>query len=133
MSSVQTKEINGVDVTDQSRWYDSAEIKNLNQSQAGRKVLNKIMSDKKRHQRHKDKIDKIKSNKRRRVKSVTSKPQDDKSVLTEQDKRVVAAVITGMNNSNRQNASMTGRVVQTNRNSVSTGSVVTYDHLGNPL
>ena len=54
-------------------------------------------------------------------------------MLTEQDKRVVAAVITGMNNSNRQNASMTGRVVQTNRNSISTGSVVTYDHLGNPL
>jgi len=99
-------------------------------------VLSKIMGDKKRHQRHKDKIDKIKSNKKRRVKSVASKPQDDKSVLSAQDKRVVAAVITGMNNSNRHNgsnATMSGRVIRTNRNNVSADSVVTYDHLVNPL
>ena len=97
------------------------------------------MGDKKRHQRHKDKIDKIRSSKRRRVKSVksvTPKTQDDKSVLSEQDKRVVAAVITGMNNSTRSNnanASMSGRIIRTNRNSVNADSVVTYDHLGNPL
>ena len=99
-------------------------------------MLSKIMGDKKRHQRHKDKIDKIKSNKRRRIKSVASKPQDDKSVLSEQDKRVVAAVITGMNNSNRHNNSnafMSGRVIRTNRTSVSADSPITYDHLGNPL
>jgi len=94
------------------------------------------MGDKKRHQRHKEKINKIKSNKKRRIKSVTSKPQDDKSVLSEQDKRVVAAVITGMNNSNRHNnanTSMSGRVIRTNINSVSADSAITYDHLGNPL
>ena len=94
------------------------------------------MGDKKRHQRHKDKIDKIKSNKKRRVKSVASKPQDDKNVLSEQDKRMVAAVITGMNNSHRHNgsnASMSGRVIRTNKNSVSADSVITYDHLGNPI
>ena len=36
ISSVNTKEINGVDITDITRWYDSSEIKKLNQSQAGR-------------------------------------------------------------------------------------------------
>ena len=131
-----TKEVNGVDISDLTRWYDSAEIKKLNESQTGRRVLSKIMGDKKRHQRHKDKIDKIKSNKRRRRKSVTAKPQDDKSVLSEQDKRVVAAVITGMNNSNRHNnsnASMSGRIIRTNRTSVSADSAITFDHLGNPL
>ena len=136
ISSVTAKEVNGVDISDLTRWYDSGEIKKLNESQAGRRVLSKIMSDKKRHQRHKEKIDKIKSNKKRRVKSVTSKPQDDKSVLSEQDKRVVAAVITGMNNStrhNNSNASMSGRVIRTNINSVSADSAITYDHLGNPL
>jgi len=133
ISSVGTKEVNGVDISDLTRWYDSAEIKKLNEFQAGRRVLLKIMGDKKRHQRHKDKIDKIKSSKRRRVKSVVSKPQDDKSVLSEQDKRVVAAVITGMNNSSKHNASMSGRVIRTNRNSVSTDSALTFDHLGNPL
>jgi len=136
VSSVTAKEVNGVDISDLTRWYDSSEIKKLNESQAGRRVLSKIMGDKKRHQRHREKIDKIKSNKKRRVKSVTSKPQDDKSVLSEQDKRVVAAVITGMNNStrhNNSNASMSGRVIRTNANSVSADSAITYDHLGNPL
>ena len=142
IGSVATKEVNGVDISDLTRWYDSSEIKKLNESQAGRKVLSKIMGDKNRHQRHKDKIDKLKSNKRRRVKSVksaTPKPHDDKSVLSEQDKRVVAAVITGMNNSMNNSTtintagSMSGRVIRTNRNSVSADSVVTYDHLGNPL
>jgi len=137
ISSVATKEVNGADISDLTRWYDSAEIKKLNESQAGRRVLSKIMGDKKRHQRHKEKIDKIKSSKRRRVKSVTSKAQDDKSVPSEQDKRVDAAVITGINNSTRHNnanASMSGRVIRTNnKNSVSADSVITYDHLGNPL
>ena len=141
ISSVTAKEVNGVDISDLTRWYDSAEIKKLNESQAGRRVLSKIMGDKKRHQRHKDKIDKIKSNKKRRIKSARSsapKHQDDKSVLSEQDKRAVAAVITGMNNSMKTNStavytagSMSGRIIRTNRNSVSADSVVTYYHLGN--
>jgi len=134
ISSITTKEVNGVDISDLTRWYDSSEIKKLNESQAGRRVLSRIMGDKKRHQRHKEKIDKIKSTKRRRVKSVTtSKPDDDCSVLSAQEKRVVAAVITGMNNSTKHNPSMSGRVIRTNRNSVSTDSAVTFDHLGNPL
>ena len=106
----------------------------LNESQAGRRVLSKVMGDKKRHQRHKDKIDKIKSSKRRRVKAVTtSKPDDDSSVLSEQDRRVVAAGITGMNKSSKHRSSMSGRIIRTNRNSVSTDSGVTFDQLGNPI
>ncbi len=63
----------------------------------------------------------------------TSKPEDDSSVLSEQNKSLVAAVITGMNNSNRHNSSMNGRVIRTNRNGVSTDSAVTFDHLGNSI
>jgi len=134
IGSVNTKEINGVDVTDMKRWYESSEIKKLNESQAGRRVLSKIMGDKKRHDRHKEKINKLRSNKKRRVKAVeTSKPEGNGSVLSEQNKSLVAAVITGMNNSTRQNQPMNGRVIRTGRNSVSTDSAVTYDHLGNPL
>jgi len=134
ISSVATKEVNGVDISDLTRWYDSAEIKKLTESQAGRRVLAKIMGDKKHHQRHREKIDKIKSSKRRQVKSVsTSKPADDSSVLSTQEKRVVAAMITGMDNSSRHSPSMNGRVIRTNKNTVSTDSVVTFDHLGNPL
>ena len=134
ISSGSTKEINGVDITDMKRWYDSSEIKKLNETQAGRRALSKIMGDKKRRESHKEKIDKLRSNKKRRVKAVeTSKPAEDSSVLSEQNKSVVAAVITGMNNSARHNQSMNGRVIRTNRNSVSTDSVVTFDHLGNPL
>ncbi len=134
ISSVNTKEINGVDVSDMKRWYDLSEIKKLNETQAGRRVLSKIMGDKKRRERHKDKIDRLRSNKKRRVKAVeTSKPEDNSSVLSEQNKSLVAAVITGMNNSTRHNQPMNGRVIRTSRNSVSTDSAVTYDHLGNPL
>ena len=60
----------------------------------------------------------------------TSKPEDDSSVLSEQNKSLVAAVITGMNNSNRHNSSMNGHVI---RDSMSTGSAFTFDHLGNPI
>ncbi len=49
ISSVGKTEVNGVDISDLTRWYDSAEIKKLNESQAGRRVLSKIMVDKKRH------------------------------------------------------------------------------------
>jgi len=52
--SKTNKELNGVDISDLSRWYDSNEIRKLNESQAGRRILAKIMGDKKRHQRHKD-------------------------------------------------------------------------------
>ena len=82
ISSVNAKEINGVDVTDMKRWYDSSEIKKLNESQAGRRVLSKIMGDKKRRERHKDKIDKIRSNNKRQA-VATSRPEDDSSVLSE--------------------------------------------------
>ena len=57
------------------------------------------------------------------------------SAQSEQDKRVVAAVITGMNNStrhNNSNASMNGRIIMTTRTSVSADSAITYDHLGKP-
>ena len=134
ISSVATREVNGVDISDLKRWYDSSEIKKLNESQAGRRILDKIMGDKKRHQRHKDKIDRIKSSKRRRVKSVsTSKPADDSSALSTHEKRMVAAMITGMNNSSKHSSSISGRVIRTNKNSVSTDSAITFDHLGNPI
>ena len=95
-SNKAIKEINGVDISDLTRWYDSNEIKRLNESQAGRRILAKIMSDKKRHQRHKEKIDKIKSNKRRRVKSVQSTTEEESSTLSEKDRRMLAAVINGV-------------------------------------
>ena len=121
ISSVNTKEIN-------------TEIKKLNESQAGRRVLAKIMGDKKRKERHKDKIERLRSNRKRRIKAVdTANPTDDTSALSAQNKSLVAAVITGMNNSTRHSQPMNGRVIRTNRNSVSTDSVVTFDHLGNPL
>ena len=118
-SNKASKEINGVDISDLTRWYDSNEIKRLNKSQAGRRILAKIMGDKKRHQRHKENIDKIKSNKHRRVKSVS---------------RMLAAVINSFSKASNHNASMKGRLIRTRRNdSASTESAVTFDHLGNPL
>ena len=38
-----------------------------------------------------------------------------------------------MNNSSKHSPSMSGRVIRTNRNSASTDSAVTFDHMGNPL
>ena len=83
---------------------NATEIKKVNESQAGRRVLSKIMGDKKRHQRHRDKIERIKSSKKCQIKSLATTTKDDNSVLSEQNKRMVAAVITGMNNSRRHNA-----------------------------
>ena len=89
-SSKLYKEVNGVDISDLSRWYDSSEMKKLNESQAGKRILANIMDDKKRNQRHKDKIDKIKSEKHRRVKSIQVTPAEDSSTLSDRDWNIVA-------------------------------------------
>ena len=84
------------------------------------------MGDKKRDQRHKDKIDRIKSEKRRRVKSVEIKRPPDR--------RMVAAMINGVNNASKHDSSMNGRLIRTRKNdSASSESAVTFDYLGNPL
>jgi len=133
-SNKASKELNGVDISDLARWYDSSEIRKLNESQAGRRILAKIMGDKKRHQRHKDKIDRIKSEKRRRVKSVEIKQPDDSSTLSDRDHRLVAAMINGVNNASKHDSSMNGRLIRTRENdSASSESAVTFDYLGNPL
>ncbi len=133
VSSVSSKELNGVDISDLSRWYSSNEIKKLNESQAGRRVLAKIMGDKKRHQKHKDKIDKIKSNKRRRVKSVQVTPAEEGSTLSDKDRRFVAAVINGISNASQHDA-LDGRLIRIRKqDSTSSESSVTFDYLGNPL
>ena len=136
VSSIKTdKEINGVDISDLSRWYDSNEIKKLNESQAGKRILAKIMGAKKRHRKHKDKIDKIKSNKRsRRVNSVAVTPAEDSSTLSDRDRRMVAAMINGVNNASKHDSSMNGRLIRTRKNdSASSESAVTFDYLGNPI
>jgi len=92
------------------------------------------MGDKKRHQRHKDNIDKIKYNERRRVKSVQSTPDGESSTLSQKDRTMLAAVINGVSKASTHNASMNGKLIRTRRNdSASTESAVTFDHLGNPL
>jgi len=134
VSSVSSKELSGVDISDLSRWYDSSEINKLNESQAGREILAKIMRNKKRHQRHKEKIDKIKSNKRRRAKSVAITPTEDSSTLSDRDRRMVAAMINGVSNASKHDSSMNGRLIRTRKNdSASSESAVTFDYLGNPL
>jgi len=42
---MSSKELNGIDMSDLSRWYDSSEIKKWYESQAGRRILAKIMGD----------------------------------------------------------------------------------------
>ena len=94
----------------------------------------KIMGDKKRHQRNKDKIDRIKSVKRRRVKSVEIKPAEDSSALSDRDRRMVAAMINGINNAFEHDSSTHGSLIRTRKNdSASSESAVTFDYLGNPL
>jgi len=133
-SSKTNKELNGVDISDLSRWYDSSEIKKLNKSQAGRRILAKVMGDKKYHQRHKDKIDRIMSEKRRRVKSIEVKTTEDSSTLSDRDRRMVAAMINGVNNASNHDPSMHGRFIRTRKNDSATSeSAVTFDYLGNPL
>jgi len=115
-SSKTNKELNGVDISDLSRWYDSSEIKKLNESHAGKRVLAKIMDDMKRHQRHKDSIDRIKSDKRRRVKYVEVAPTEDSSTLSDRYRRTVAAMINGVNNASKHDANMNGRLIRTRKN-----------------
>jgi len=132
VSSVPSKELNGVDISDLSRWYSSNEIKKLNELQAGRRVLAKIMGNKKRRQKHKDKIDKIKSNKRRRVKSVQVTPAEEGNTLSDKDRRIVAAVINGIRNASKHDA-LVGRLICTRKqDNTSSESSVTFDYLGNP-
>jgi len=131
-SSKTNKELNGVDISDLSRWYDSSEIKKLNESQSGRRILAKIMGDKKRHQRHKDKIDRIKSEKRRRVKSIEITPAEDSSTLSHLDRKMVAVMINRVNNASKHDSSIHGGLIRTrarvqNRLSLLIIWVIRYD------
>jgi len=74
------------------------------------------MDDKKRHQRHKDKIDRIKSEKLRRIKSIEVTPAEDSSTLSDRDRRMVAAMINGVNNASKHDSSMHGRLIRTRKN-----------------
>lgn len=58
-------------VSDLTRGYETSEIKKLNQSNAGKKILSKIVGDKKHYDRRKDKISRIRSEKIRKVSSDT--------------------------------------------------------------
>jgi len=92
------------------------------------------MGDKTRHQRHKDKIEKIKFNKRRRVKSVQSTPDEESSTLSDKDRRMVTAMINSVSKASIHDSSINGRLIRTRKNdSVSSESAVTFDYLGNPL
>jgi len=117
-SSKTNKELNGVDISDLSRWYDWNEIRKLNESQAGKRILAKNMGDKKRHQRHKDKIDRIKSEKRRRVKPIEVTPAENSSTLSDWDRRMVAAMINGVSNASKHNSTMNGRLIRTRKNDI---------------
>jgi len=107
----------------------------LNQSNAGRRILSKIMGDSKRHDQRKDKIDKIRSSKRQRVIKVVDREKDDSNTLSDCERTMIAAMVNGVSNASRYNIAANRVLRAQNRNddSVSGASSVTFDYLGNPL
>ena len=134
------KVINGVDVSDLTRWYQNWELKKL-----PRGLVKKIMTNKDHQSKNKDQIDKIK---RAKVATVDSKKEhkSDGTVLSEDQNRMVAAVINGVANASRHSEitfPQNGRsasVSAASRGNVSRPaqpsdniSIVSFDHLGNPM
>lgn len=146
------KMVNGVDTSDLSRWFSDDEMKKL-----PRWLQKKIATNKNHQSKNKDKIDK---KKKARVSSVqadnggsnnnnsgnNSNNSNSASNDSETSRNsLVASVINGIHNSQRQNTiqfPLNGRsasIAAANRTrsngggTVDDSSVITFDHLGNPL
>ncbi len=155
--------INGVDVSDYSRWYTKAEIGKLNKTKEGKAVWKKILNNKGHKSSNTDKYQQKKKAKIARVQSrnggsngndddQTTGNETSQTALTTNEQRMVAAMINGVANASRQNQGIqfpiNGRSHQVSSansrrsptNTPNNGSrnqdevsVVTFDHLGNPL
>ena len=134
------KIINGVDVSDMSRWFEGWELKKL-----PNKIVRKIMQNKDHNKKNKDVIDKIKKSKVKSLKSDRNQDNDDHTAISEeQQNRMVAAVINGVANASRTSQStiafpQNGRTAavssaQSNlkgNNKPVDSSTIIFDHPGN--
>ena len=134
--------VNGVDVSDLSRWYKGWELKKLPKN-----LVKKIMTHKGHKEKNKDEIDRIKKARVKSVKADKGPTADQDSIISEaQQNKMVAAVINGVANASRQSQSplafpQNGRTAaigaaQSTRQGSSSNddaSTITFDHLGNRL
>ena len=132
-------EMNGVDTSDLTRWFSDVEMKKL-----PRWMQRKIATNKNHQSNNKSKID---AKKKARVGAVETEVDNGTSSASDATSRnsIVAAVINGIHNSNRQGIQfpIQGRAASIAAASrprtvgggaiVDDTSVVTFDHLGNPL
>ena len=139
------KSYNGVDTSDLTRWYSDEEMAKL-----PKWLRKKICSDPTHRKRHKSKIDDRVS--KRGVNSITATAPD----MSDSEKRIVAATITGLAKVQRESPSTNGTTISgsaiagraaviaaANKAANSAGSVrqsqsddvsqITYDHLGNEI
>jgi hypothetical protein len=137
------KEINGVDTSDLTRWFSDEEMKKLPQW-----MRKKIATNKNYQSNHKKKID---DKKRARKNNVSATATEAGTTVSDDNTRnsLIAAVINGIHNSTRQGSvqfPVNGRaatIASANRprptsvggtaGAVDDTSVVTFDHLGNPI
>ena len=136
------KVVNGVDISDLSRWYKGWELKKLPKN-----IIKKIMSHKGHKEKNKEEIEKIKKAKIKTVETDKGVELGQGSLISqEQQNRMVAAVINGVANASRHSQStlsfpQNGRTAaisaaRSTHQSSSAGddtSTVTFDHLGNRL
>ena len=110
--------INGVNVSDPSRWFTKAEIGKLNKSKEGKAAWKKILNNKRHKSSNSDKYQQKKKAKIARVQARNDGPnaggEDEQNTgndssqtdLTVAEQRMVAAMINGVANATRQNQSI---------------------------
>ena len=134
------KMVNGVDTSDLSRWYTNEEMKKLPNW-----LQKKIATNKDHQNKNKDKIHE-KKKARVNVSAINTDENNNNgsnSSPSNDSNSIIAGVINGMHNAQRQGGHqfpLNGRsasVAAANRNRsggiVDDSSVVTFDHLGNPV
>ena len=136
----KSNKVNGVDISDLSRWYSDEEFKRL-----PRWAQKKIATHTAHMNKHADKRQKKRS--ARKTSAVETKQDETPTAEDNQQNRLVAAVINGVHNASRHsstppsvqfpaNGSRATQISAANRRQQAQpdeNSQVTFDHLGNPM
>ena len=159
---ISSAKVNGVDLSDFTKNYTSAEVSKLKSTEEGKKAWYAFLKDPRR-KRHNREYKKRKNSDARRVKALQKKQKasegapnnhadssgtSNASDMNEDQQRIVAATINGVMNASRHNAQqlqfpINGRhanVKSAQKSGSGSGSggapvssELTFDHLGNPV
>ena len=152
VGAISSNIINGVDMSDITKFYSKFEVKKITSTEDGRRAWKQFLSNPERKRAAQAASRKRKTDQRNikatakisKAAESTKDSNGDSDELSTAQRRIIAAIINGVSNASRFNNTeiqfpTNGRSVQSAQRGTGgssgsvTASVVTSDHMGNPL